>query len=81
MLSFGAESSAEVPENISRNDFSTNRNSIKTGSVVSLSGESEVPKKKNYLTCFYTNANSLKNKRSEFEGKIDRLKPDVVGIN
>lgn len=32
------------------------------------------------LSCFYTNANSLMNKRNELQGKIDTKKPDLIGI-
>ena len=35
---------------------------------------------KHYLTCLYTNANNLNNKINELQGKIDELKPDIVGI-
>ena len=35
---------------------------------------------KNFLTCLYTNANSLRNKLSEFQIRIDKIKPDVIGI-
>ena len=40
----------------------------------------EEPSKKAHLTCFYTNANSLKNKRSELEGKINETRPDIIGV-
>ena len=32
------------------------------------------------LTCMYTNANCLSNKYSELRGKLDTIKPDIVGI-
>ena len=32
------------------------------------------------MTCLYTNANSLRNKHSEFRGKVDEINPDVIGV-
>ena len=31
-------------------------------------------------TCFYTNADQLMNKRTEFKAKIDSYNPDIIGI-
>ena len=67
-------------ENNCTSDSSMNNDRRKEGTELRLAGRSEVLKKRNQLTCLYTNANSLKNKRNELQGKIDRLKPDVVGI-
>ena len=36
--------------------------------------------KQNQLKCLYTNANSLSNKRSELQLRIDVMKPDLIGI-
>ena len=33
-----------------------------------------------YISCFYTNANSLRNKKSELEPRINKLKPHLVAI-
>ena len=32
------------------------------------------------LSCLYTNANSLKNKKHEFLNRIDKTKPDIIGV-
>ena len=36
--------------------------------------------KANQLSCMYTNANNLSNKRSELLVRIDEIKPDIIGI-
>ena len=34
----------------------------------------------NQLTCYFTNIQSLLNKRGEVQATIDDLKPDIIGI-
>lgn len=34
----------------------------------------------NQVRCLYTNANCLSNKHSELQGRIDLVKPDIIGI-
>ena len=34
----------------------------------------------NQVRCLYTNANCLSNKHSELQGRIDSVKPDIIGI-
>ena len=35
---------------------------------------------RHYLSGMHTNANNLQNKINELRGRIDRFKPDIVGI-
>ena len=35
---------------------------------------------KETLSCFYTNANSLRNKKDEFLNRLDKKRPDIVGV-
>ena len=36
--------------------------------------------RKCYLSCLYSNVNSLKNKRNELEAMIDEKRPGIIGL-